>query len=477
MENILRKILLTLVLIATTLPFSTVKAQEDLQYKGPDYKIATYIGGIGCSHCAVVSPFLHEKVQEGGFILVEYEMYQKLTNSTILNNFADEYGITLAVPQLFFSPELNNAGDTPIIDNWETMYSQAEMSTLYLPDGTSTYFDFFSLNDIKRYPRIYSKDRVAIRESVTSLTGPQQTMIRDFIIMPDINTVTESLSGEKVEPKTVQTPGGNIKYEHAVTVNGWRLQWNGEEANDSEDTTVINTQDSDNSEITWGKTIMLALADCVNPCALSVLTLMLFAIITYNPGDRKQILLSGLAFVLAVIIMYLFYGFLIIKAFQFIQSIATFKLYLYKGLGIAAMLLGILELKDFFFYKPGSVGTEMPLFLRPKVNKLISKITSPVGAFGIGLFVTLFLLPCTIGPYVILGGMVAQGGFLASLPHLLLYNVIFVLPMTAVTIAVYLGSSKIDDIGKWREKNIRKMHLISGALIFIMGLLMLLGIF
>jgi len=181
--------------------------------------------------------------------------------------------------------------------------------------------------------------------------------------------------------------------------------------------------------------------------------------------------------------MYLLYGFLIIKAFEVVQSITSIREFLYGTLGInfilgiGAIILGLLGLKDFFSYKPGSVGTEMPLFLRPKVTKLIAKVTSPIAAFTVGMFVTLFLLPCTIGPYVILGGLLAGDGFITALPSLVLYNVIFVLPMIAVTLIVYFGSKKGEDVQDWKEKNVRYMHLVAGILLLLIGILMVLGKF
>jgi cytochrome c biogenesis protein CcdA len=118
----------------------------------------------------------------------------------------------------------------------------------------------------------------------------------------------------------------------------------------------------------------------------------------------------------------------------------------------------------------------MPLFLRPKVQKLIAKITSPIGAFGLGMFVTLFLLPCTVGPYIILGGILSVRGMLPSVPYLLLYNLIFVLPMIAIVILVYFSTDKIENINKFREDNIRIIHLIIGILFILLGVTMLTGL-
>lgn len=229
------------------------------------------------------------------------------------------------------------------------------------------------------------------------------------------------------------------------------------------------------AELTLPKILSLAAVDAVNPCALAVLTLMLLAILAFAPKKRKNILLAGLAFTTSVFVMYLFYGLVIIRFFQLIQALTNIRLWLYKALGIVAIVLGILNLRDFFQYKPGSFLTEMPMFMRPKMKELMFKITSPRGAFLVGAFVTLFLLPCTIGPYVICGGILCTLDLVETIPWLLFYNFIFVLPMVAITIACYIGFTTVEDVSGWREKNIKYLHLVAGLIILVLGIAMILG--
>ncbi len=461
-------LLLILFLIPSVLQ---VSAQESTQPK-----FAVYYGGIGCPHCARVTPVLLKRVQEGEMIVMEYEIYKNLANSQALSGYADSYGLSLGVPQIMFDRELKYSGDTPILNNLDEMIQNAPQGEIFLADGKSVSFEDLNLSDLTRYPTFYSKDRIAIRKSLTKLTDEQNNQIKNFISSSTIKEAITDLNGKKSKTEKAEYSGGSLKFENALEVNGWLLQWNGESLEGGSSAVTNETTSSSTQGVSIGKTILLGLADSVNPCAISVLALMLIAIVTYNPGNRKQVLLAGLSFVLAVVIMYLFYGYLIITAFQFIQSLASIKLYIYKALGVGAIILGILELKDYFKYKPGGVGTEMPLFLRPKVNKIISKVTSPIGAFGMGLFVTVFLLPCTVGPYIILGGLLAEQGFINAIPMLLLYNLIFVLPMIAVTIIVFLGSKRAEDVKDWKEKNVRKMHLIAGALMLLIGVLMVFGV-
>jgi len=222
-------------------------------------------------------------------------------------------------------------------------------------------------------------------------------------------------------------------------------------------------------ELTLAKVVSLAGVDAVNPCALAVLILMLIAILTYNPTKRRNILLAGLAFVISVFVMYLIYGLIIIKSFQLIQSLTFIRLWLYKILGFGAVILGCFKLRDFFRYKAVCK-------VSPRVDKIISKITSPGGAFLVGAFVTIFLLPCTIGPYIICGGILCPLGILKSLPWLLLYNSIFILPMLAVVLIIYFGLRKVKDISSWEARNTKYLNLISGLVILGLGIAMILGL-
>lgn len=229
-------------------------------------------------------------------------------------------------------------------------------------------------------------------------------------------------------------------------------------------------------EINLLRITLLALADSVNPCAIAVLTMILMTILIQNPEKKRKVLYGGLAFIFAVFTGYLFYGAIIVQFFYtFAELLRENSNYVYNGLAIIAMILGALNIKDYFYYKKGGIATEMPIWMRPKVKKIIDKITSPLGAFIIGFLVTLFLLPCTIGPYIVASGLLAELGILNALPWLIYYNIIFVLPMLAITFIIYLGLARIQDVSGWKERNIKRLHLAAGVLLFLVGLALLMG--
>lgn len=220
----------------------------------------------------------------------------------------------------------------------------------------------------------------------------------------------------------------------------------------------------------------LALLDSINPCAIAVMAMILLEIMINNPQKKIKILYGGLAFVLAVFIGYLFYALVLIQLFSSLaQTLRANAVYFYQAFGVLAMVVGALHLKDAVLYKKGSLGTEMPLFMRPKVKRLIKRATSPKGAFVVGFIVTLFLLPCTSGPLFVTAAILSQYGLLKAIPLTLWYDFVFVLPMIILTLLIYFRVTQIADVEHWKERNVRKLHLAEGLLLFLVGLAILIG--
>jgi cytochrome c biogenesis protein CcdA len=230
-------------------------------------------------------------------------------------------------------------------------------------------------------------------------------------------------------------------------------------------------------ETPFFRILLTALVDAVNPCEFAVLTMVLVSILIANPDNRKKVLYSGLTFSLAIFIGYFVYGLIIIEVFKGFEVFSRIiSIYITKIIAVLAILLGILNIKDFISYKPGGFATEMPMKLRPLAKLYIKKITSPIGAFFIGFFVTLFLVPCTMGPYLIALEILSSLTFIETIPWLILYNLIFILPMILITCLVYFGLSTTEKLTEWKEKKIKYIHLLAGILLVILGIGILTGL-
>jgi len=439
----------------------------------------TYFTGIGCPHCAKADPVvLGEALQKNeNLIVIEFEVYQNKENAPLMNAYNSGYGSGYYIPLIIVSKERHVFGDKQVISEINQLASSLERNACPLPNARID-FEGLDLASLPGKPKVWGNSRILIKEGSQT---PNPAMLKK-LLFKDFNTqlLLEKLNAQEVKPVPVALSGKEIEFKHAVRIGGWIFQWNDANTGSTgfNESHVAESQVSSNlsTTMTIAKIVPLAVVDAINPCALAVLTLMLIAIITYNPANKKNVLFAGLAFSLAVFVMYLFYGLVIINFFKFVQVLTNARLLLYKAVGLAAIVLGLLNLKDFVHYKPGGFATEMPLSLRPIVKKITSGITSPKGALVVGMLVTLFLLPCTIGPYVIAGGILSGFGWLEMLPLLLVYNAIFIMPMIAITFIVYNGITRIENVSEWKDKNIRYLHLVAGAIILLLGIAMFFGL-
>jgi len=222
-------------------------------------------------------------------------------------------------------------------------------------------------------------------------------------------------------------------------------------------------------DLTLLAVVSASIVDAVNPCAFAVLIILMTAILL--GGDKKKALKTGLSFAASIFISYFLMGLGLYK----VLGVGGLSTLFYKIIGWLAILLGILNFKDYFWYGKGFL-MEVPVSWRPAMKKLIKSVTSPLGAFGVGFIVSLFLLPCTSGPYIVILGMLAKKTIqVQAILYLVLYNLIFVSPMVLISFAIFKGfnPNKAEEI---RQKNLRNLHLIAGIIMLVMGVVVLRGL-
>ena len=442
-----------------------------------------YFTGVGCSHCAQTDPVVLQELLASypHLVVIEYEIYQTSGNAQVFDRYATTYQLPSwkkGIPLVFLenSQEGILVGDSPIVGSLEKKISEGSRPCL-LADGSTADFSNLNLDELPGFPKVWRQNSILIKEAAgewifawdgspepeKNLSDPNPSAALSSLMKGGSpSSALSSLNYETLAgPRKVPLSGQTATFGQIVKLR-----------TDSQ----LTAEETPVSPLTLTKVFSLALVDAVNPCALAVLLLMLTAIMAHNLQRKKNILLAGFAFIASIFIIYFFYGLVIIKFFQVVQALSAVKLWLYRSLGILAALLGLLNLKDAIRYRPGGLGTEMPLFLRPKAKKFLSRVTSPRGAFITGALVTFFLLPCTIGPYFIAGGVLSTLETLKIVPWLLFYNLIFVLPMVIIVAIVYAGFGQAKDVSQWKEKNIRKIHLVEGLIMLVMGICLFFGL-
>jgi|TARA_B100001964_G_scaffold244993_1_gene329247 cytochrome c biogenesis protein CcdA len=224
-------------------------------------------------------------------------------------------------------------------------------------------------------------------------------------------------------------------------------------------------------QLTLGIIVVAALADSINPCVFGVLIFLLAYMVTVFKNKAKM-LLAGFIYTAVVYISYLLIGVGLLAAAQSTGIIKPF----YWIAGAIAILAGILEVKDYFWYGkwfslqmiPG--GAEKIKKLSKTMKELETK--HPLLSLGVagllGFFVVLFEFPCTGAPYLAIIALLAGGSYTEGLPLLLLYNLIFILPLFVIIALVYFGHTS-HKLEKWRKEYRGLMRLGIGLFLLAFG--------
>jgi hypothetical protein len=209
-----------------------------------------------------------------------------------------------------------------------------------------------------------------------------------------------------------------------------------------------------------------AVADSINPCTMAIMAMLLA--ITLEKKGKKSVLMSGAVFVTVIFICYFLMGLGVMKV---VGDISIEKYFFYLMLAVSAAIT-LLEIRAYFSYHPGMESIEIPMFLRPRLQKVMQMATSLPMVAVVALFCSLFLLPCSSGPYLMILGMLSMTdmwttAFFKAAGYLLLYNAIFVIPLLAITAIVAFGIRNPGDILSLRDKYVKQMHLVAGLLMLV----------
>ena len=221
-------------------------------------------------------------------------------------------------------------------------------------------------------------------------------------------------------------------------------------------------------ELTLPAIIAAALIDSINPCAFAVLIFLL--VYLTSMASNKRALKIGIVYIATVYIVYFLAGLGLLIAIQSI-GITRYVFYLAALISLAA---GLINVKDFFWYGKG-ISLAISEKRKPLIEKYIMR-ASLSAAIILGIIVSAVELPCTGGVYLAILSLVAKNAYTLAVPYLLLYNLIFVLPLVIILLAVYFGVSA-EKAEKLRVEKRKWLRLIMGLAMIGLGLAMLLGWF
>ncbi|MBR9683802.1 hypothetical protein GOV03_04660 [Candidatus Woesearchaeota archaeon] len=223
-------------------------------------------------------------------------------------------------------------------------------------------------------------------------------------------------------------------------------------------------------------TFIVALVDGFNPCNLFVLTLLLGLLVSAS-HSRKRIYVVGYTFVVMVFVIYFLFMTAWLNIFRFIGFIDPLRI----GIALLALIAGLINCKEFFWFRKGVTlmiqekhkGPLLRMIERMKEKIMFASMPALIlSSVTLAAFSSLIELPCTAGFPIIYSGVLAgkyASHSLGSYAYLLLYNLVYVLPL-AVVIGVMGYTFQGRQISK-RQMQIIK--LIGGLIMVALGIVLL----
>jgi cytochrome c biogenesis protein CcdA len=217
--------------------------------------------------------------------------------------------------------------------------------------------------------------------------------------------------------------------------------------------------------------------DGLNPCAFATIV-FLVSYLAFLGKSTKEVLQYGIIFTFGVFIAYLMAGMGLMAGFRQLSGFPLITKGIYLVIAIFAVVLGIISFYDYFLFRRGQMAKmklQLPMALKKKVHGIIRKQTRSTKAGFIGTFVLGFVIA---GTEVVCTGQLYLPtiGYIMTIPglrayaflNLLLYNLMFIIPLSAIFVAAFFGvtSEKMALITKEHTGTVK---LLTGILFIGLG--------
>lgn len=227
------------------------------------------------------------------------------------------------------------------------------------------------------------------------------------------------------------------------------------------------------------------LIDGINPCAFTVLVFFV-SFLNFVGYRKRELLILGIIFIFAVFLTYILLGLGLFKFIQSLETFAWFSKIIYLGTASLAVVLGIYSLYDWYIYRktgnPEEVKLKLPGFIKQMIHKMIQNasrnrkktLLELAGAvFLSGFIVSLLESVCTGQTYIPTIAYVFKEPRLRinALGYLVLYNLMFILPLVIILIAGLAGVGS-EAFSRLMRKHLGAVKLLTAALFFFLGILL-----
>ncbi len=221
-------------------------------------------------------------------------------------------------------------------------------------------------------------------------------------------------------------------------------------------------------DLTVPAIVIAAIIDSINPCAFTVLIFLLAYLTTL--GERRRVLMVGVTYITTVFVVYFIAGLGLLTVVQ--QLGLTGIVFTFAA--VVAIFAGLINIAEVLLRRE-IFTLAIPGSKKALINNYVKRASVP-SAIILGGLVSMVELPCTGGVYLAILGLIGDRmTLLEGIPYLLLYNLIFVLPLIVILLVVYWGGTP-ERIEAVRSGSRRWVRLLIGLVMVGLGAAMLLGL-
>ncbi|GBD84403.1 cytochrome C biogenesis protein transmembrane region [bacterium BMS3Abin02] len=214
--------------------------------------------------------------------------------------------------------------------------------------------------------------------------------------------------------------------------------------------------------------LLTGLVDGINPCALAILLFFISFLFTIRK-TRVSVIRMGAVYIGAVYVVYFLIGLGLLRASTLLKGH-----WLGQAGAILLILLGLTNMLGALFPK-FPLRMKVPESSKESLKTWMNRATLPT-TLVLGTLVGLHTFPCSGGPYVaVLGLLAGQTHFWQGVGYLVLYNVMFVLPLVVV---LFLALDPVlgGKIQAWERSSSKTIRSVTGAIMVVLGLGLLLWV-
>jgi thiol-disulfide isomerase/thioredoxin len=220
----------------------------------------------------------------------------------------------------------------------------------------------------------------------------------------------------------------------------------------------------------------------MNPCAIATL-IFFISYLTMVGRKRKEIFMAGMGFSAISFVTHLLLGFGILSFIQYFSFFPLFSRVVYFITFVFSLFLGIFSLYDYIQLKrgrPSMMKLQVPNFLKKRIHHIIRTRSSEFEenkegqsarllliAIFIGFIVTLLQSTCTSQVYLPTLLFVTNIPSLrgSAVLYLILYNLIYILPLLVIFGVVYWGITS-EQLSFFIQKRVSTIKLLTAIFFF-----------